>query len=894
MELKPYQHKVIQDLEHFLSYVQKEESAEKAFNQYWEDKLGMPYMPQLDGSFEGMKPYKENILGAIHIAIKVPTAGGKTFIACNALHTINKHFNQGNPKAVVWLVPWSNLLQQTVKNLSNSNHPYRQKLNTLFGNRVEVYEKEQLLQGANFNPTSVTEQLNIFVFNFSSLRINTRKKDDRKVFKENGALESFRNTIVESGLVLPETDETALINVIRSLNPIVIVDESHNAESDLSVEMLNNLNPSLVLDLTATPKENSNIISFVNALALKKENMVKLPVVVYNHHKKEEVITSALHLQRQLELIAKEEEKETGRYIRPIILFQAQSNIRGKNNTTFQKIKEKLVKLKIPEEQIKIKTSGIDELKGIDLMSKDCPVKYIITVNALKEGWDCPNAYILASLADKSSAVEVEQILGRVLRQPYVVKHKNALLNMSFVLTASSKFNETLDSIVKGLQESGFSKDDYYAEEQSTIIDNLSPNEILQQELATGDEFAESDEPKSDEEFEVEVIDFNPNEEVSLDDIKDKNLLIAQITEKAEQEGEAFNQKVDETEIDETTSIFTDLLKKQPTNYSLISQFQKVVKNIKLPQFFKVVEDGLGSSLFEELNEEESKLHKNSLLNGFQLSSHSTAVSFDEISKEIYAVDFNENRGTVTARKVNQRAKQVFVDTILAKPKKSQINQMSSLIVNKLGDMTPISHQELKKYVGRIFENLTNEQIRDIIDNDFIYVKKIKEKINTLSNEYAKKQFKINIDSNKILVKPSFEFPEKITPIRLSTSINKSLYEREAHMNNFEQKMILEVASLENILFWHRNLERGKGFALNGFSSNHYPDFILYTKKGNAILLETKGDFYDNDDSRNKNILGKTWAEKSGSNYKYFMVFENKEVENTYTSRNVIEVLRGL
>jgi type III restriction enzyme len=208
--------------------------------------------------------------------------------------------------------------------------------------------------------------------------------------------------------------------------------------------------------------------------------------------------------------------------------------------------------------------------------------------------------------------------------------------------------------------------------------------------------------------------------------------------------------------------------------------------------------------------------------------------------------------------------------------------------------MTPISHQELKKYVGRIFENLTNEQIRDIVDNDFIYVKKIKDKIKDLSNDYAKKQFKINIDSNKIIVKPSFEFPDKITPIRLSTNINKSLYEREASMNNFEQKMIFEVAALENILFWHRNLERGKGFALNGFSSNHYPDFILYTKKGNIILLETKGDVYDNDNSRNKNILGKTWAEKSGSNYKYFMVFENKEVENTYTSRSVIEVLKGL
>ena len=493
MELKPYQAKVIKDLEEYLSYVQDENSPAAAFNKYWEDKLGMPYMPKADGSFDGMKPYKDNIPGAIHIAMKVPTAGGKTFIACNALHTIDKHFAQGNPKAVVWLVPWSNLLQQTVRNLSSPDHPYRQKLNSLFGSRVEVYEKEQLLQGANFNSSSVTEQLNIFVFNFSSLRINSKKKDDRKVFQENGALEAFRNTIIDKNLVLPDTDETALINVIRSLNPIVVVDESHNAESKLSVEMLNNLNPSLVLDLTATPKENSNIISFVNALALKKENMVKLPVIVYNHRKKEEVISSALHLRRKLEIVAEKECEASGKYIRPIVLFQAQSNIKGKDNTTFQKIKDKLIKLKIPEEEIKIKTSYIDELKGVDLSSKDCPVKYIITINALKEGWDCPNAYILASLADKSSAVEVEQILGRVLRQPYVTQHKEKLLNMSYVLTASSKFKATLENIVKGLQESGFSKDDYYAEEQE-----LTDSEILDIELS---EDTSTDNKASDELF---------------------------------------------------------------------------------------------------------------------------------------------------------------------------------------------------------------------------------------------------------------------------------------------------------------------------------------------------------------------------------------------------------
>lgn len=891
MELKPYQHKVIKDLENYLSYLQKYNSPAKAFNTYWKDK-NMEYRVLLDGSHEGMKPYKDNVPNATHIAIKVPTAGGKTFIACNALHTISKHFNQGNAKAVVWLVPWANLLQQTVGNLSNPNHPYREKLNSLFGNRVEVYEKDQLLQGANFNPTSVTEQLNIFVFNFSSIRINSRKKDDRKVFQENGALESFRNTIVDPNLVLPDTDDTALINVIRSLNPIVIVDESHNAESDLSVEMLNNLNPSLVLDLTATPKENSNIISFVNAAALKKEHMVKLPVIVYNHHKKEEVISSALHLQRQLENTAIAEEKETGIYIRPIILFQAQSNIKGKNNTTFQKIKEQLIKLKIPEEQIKIKVSGNDELKGVDLMSKDCPVRFIITVNALKEGWDCPFAYILASLADKSSAVDVEQILGRVLRQPYVTKHKDPLLNLSFVLTASSKFQETLGNIVKGLQESGFSKDDYYAEELPE--EELTPNEILQKDLF--EKPIENKTPKSDDDFDVSAIDFNPNEEITKSELPTQNNILTKITEKAIVEGEAFNKKVNDLELDDTATYFTEIMKTAPKKYKIDNQFIEDAKNIKLPQFFRKVDEAElhETIIFEELKQEDQFLTKNSLLDGFKLSSQDSEIDFEEISADIYAVNYNENKKTTTVDKVTQRTKSILIDNILSNPKESQIENISSHIVSKLGDMTPISHQELKRYVNRVFNDLTDNQVRDIIDNEYVYISKIKKKINQLTHQASVKKFQDLIDAKEIFVKENFSFKDSLTLPKLSTPISKSLYEREGNMNGYEEKMILEIAALPNIKFWHRNLDRGKGFFLNGYNINHYPDFILYTEKGNVILIETKGDDRDNDDSRHKNRLGKKWAEKSGEQYSYFMVFQTKVVENTYTAHSIIDILKRL
>lgn len=891
MELKPYQQQVLNDLDKFLEYLNKSQDSAQAFDQYWADRVGA-YEMNLDGTYSGMTPYKDNIPGATHIAIKVPTAGGKTFIACNAISTITKSLDAAKPKAVVWLVPWSNLLQQTVGNLSNPSHPYREKLNALFGNRVEVLEKEQLLQGAGFNPTSVKEQLNIFVFNFSSIRINSRKKDDRKVYEQNGSLEAFRD-FVDPELVLEGTDETALINIIRSLNPIIVVDESHNAESVLSVEMLNNLNPSFVLDLTATPKANSNIISYVNAIALKKENMVKLPVIVYNHHKKEEVISSALHLQRQLELLAIKEAKVTGKHIRPIVLFQAQSNIKGKDNTTYLHIKEQLVKLKIPEAHIKIKVSGLDELKGIDLMDKDCEVRYIITINALKEGWDCPNAYILASLADKSSAVDVEQILGRVLRQPYVTKHEEPLLNLSFVLSASAKFQDTLDNIVKALQESGFSKDDYYAAHVEE--EELTDNEVLQKELFEEPE-PEYEKPHGANDINIAEVDFNPEVALSTEQIGVTTDIVKQIAEKGEAEGKSFEQKAESYTEDNTDYLLREM-GKQPKKYKIEGHFLEAASAIKIPQFYRIVpKDELHDTIiFDELKEEEQLLNRNSLLTGFKLASKSTEINFEDTNTQVYEVDYNAAKKTAAKGIISSaRAKNILIDTMLAKPKENQITDITKLIVRRLGDMTPISHDDLSKFISRVFEDLSTDQLRDVINNEFLYISKIKAHVKKLESEYAREQFQKLLDTNNIIVKPSYAFATELTHINLCPVINKSLFEREASINKFEEEVIMNLASLENVLFWHRNIVKGKGFALNGYDSNHYPDFILYTKSKNLILIETKGDDRDNDDSRAKNILGKKWAEKAGDSYKYFMVFQKKEVADTYTAQSIIDIVKML
>jgi type III restriction enzyme len=879
MELKSYQHKVIKDLERFLEYVQIHKRIDVSFNTYWEDKIG-PYKP-LSG--EGMQPYKNTIKKAPHVSVKVPTAGGKTFIACNALSTIFNAYHSEFPKAVVWLVPWSNLLDQTVASLSNPDHPYRQKLNSLFNHRVEVYEKKDLLQGSNFNPSVVKDQLSIIVMSFSSLR--AKNKDDRKVYQENGQLASFAGEYQDKSHLLEDVDDTALINVIRSLNPVLVVDESHNAESDLSVEMLNNLNPSFVLDLTATPKNNSNIVSLVPAIELKKENMVKLPVIVYNHHDKTEVINSALHLQRKLEILAIEEEKNGGKYIRPIVLFQAQPKT-SDDNTTFEKLKEQLLTIGIPEEQIKIKTANKDEIKGIDLMSKTCEVRYIITINALKEGWDCPFAYILTSLSDKSSAVDVEQILGRVLRQPYVSKHKASLLNISYVLTASAKFNDTLQNIVKGLQASGFSDKDY---RQKDMMPEEEKKIVAQQPL---DNFLFPDsknEALTEDDIIPSRIQFNP---VIEDASSIETPILAEIATIAEEQTKEMENIIEAQKkqpIDE--NIFQEMGEKVK-RYKLIDLHKEIALSIAFPQFI------LETQKNDIFGSENVLLNQESLLKNFKLSTADSNIDFDRINSDLYKVDIEQiktNEYTPRFTKIeDQVVRDPITEYILAKPKENQVKDIAHQLVKLVGDMYPISDQEIRLYVERILNNLSAEQLQDILTRKYSYSEKIKAKIRTLADVYAENQFKDFITIGRITTKPTWKFSEMIVPGKLGPSISNSLYEREGEMNNFEISVVTDLSSLPNIVFWHRNLGRGKGFAINGYKSNHYPDFIVVTKSGKILLLETKGDDRDNSDSAAKCRLGNKWAEIAGKDFKYFMIFDKASVDGAYTLDKAKELIRQL
>lgn len=871
MELKPYQQQVINDLALFLENIQETKDVKEAFYNFWSKHPRTPLFPYIGTAIE---PYKNNVPRVPHICVKVPTAGGKTFIASNAIKTIFDAFAYDKPKAVVWLVPSITILDQTIKNLKDTNHPYRKKINSHFGNKVEVFDKAELLQGSGFNATSVKEQLNIFVLSFDSIR--TANKEGRKVFEQNGSLQSFET-------LLGKNEEISLMKVMQYLNPMIVVDESHNAETELSVDMLREFNPCFILDLTATPRKNSNIISFIDALELKKENMVKLPVIVYNHQDKTEVINSALQLQKRLEQQAIEEEKKGGKYIRPIVLFQAQPK-NGKDflnaeeeKSNVQKLKEKLIELKIPAEQIKIKTANINEIKGIDLMSKDCEVRYIITINALKEGWDCPFAYILASLADKSSAVDVEQILGRVLRQPYVMKHNFPLLNLSYVLTASSKFLETLDNIVKGLNKAGFSDKDYKLADPAMLEAARKRDALLQLSA-----FPETETPAEDITSDIDTSRITVPGETEL-----LNTSVSEIEKTAIEQNEAFEKTVSNMQA-HPSAVLPNEIQQLVKTYSIKDIFTEQAEQINLPQFYLKVP---ANDLFGK-KEEELPLEKENLLEGFALSKADTNIVFDSITSELYKVDLDETKKehTPTFVRLDGEVKESVMAYILDPSRKDgRVKNFTRRLMDLIGNMFPIPDREIEKYIHRILEDFKEEQFSDLAANEYTYKDKIKYKIIALSEQFAEKKFKDFLDTDKVFIKPSFTLPKTISPGETAKDITKSLYEKEGSMNSFEERVINEIGNMQNIAFWTRNLER-KGFRINGFV-NHYPDFIIQTKSGKTILLETKGDHLD---AEQKIRLGRLWASKAGNNYRYFMVYERRTVEGAYKLEDFLNIIKDI
>ena len=872
MELKNYQKRVMRNLSSYLGFLNENDMVE-AWKQYWAEQ-------DIAVGFGGVPQYRDEIKGVPHICFKVPTGGGKTFMACSSLKPIFDKMPLDKPKVVVWLAPSDAIIEQTINTLSDVNHPYRQKIDRDFSGKVGVYTKEQLLNGQNFSPDTVREMLTICVLSYASLRVDSKKKDVRKVYQENGNLQRFAEYFKDDDVLLADTDETALIQALRHLEPIAVVDESHNAQSKLSVEMLGNLNPSFILDLTATPRKNSNIISYVDARELKKENMVKLPVVVYNRDNVKDVLRDAIKLRGSIEQQAQTEQQLGGEYIRPIVLFQAEPKS-SSDTVTFEKLKDKLVAIGIPENQIAIKTSNVNELKGVNLLSPDCEIRYIITVNALKEGWDCPFAYILASVANKTSRVDVEQILGRILRQPYAKKHKMPLLNTSYVLTSSRDFRTTLDDIVVGLNKAGFSKKDYRIGEIEKAP--FTPDDGEQQTISEPEVAAATTDSGADW-FDTEIPDdFRVDTSVVGGDDTIETM-VATATQATEKYDEELN--------DESNDGFLGGdLGEMLNQYPMQEQFREDAASLRIPQFFLKGTPNLFSDGY-------TLLEKENLSDGFSLNKIPADIKFNLATGEMYEIDVaTQGEAIPKYRRASKSESDQIREYLRTISSENRIDACASSLAAQINKNNRYATEEVKAYVKRVISEMDEDALNAMESSIPFYASKIRDKIEEYETDYRRKRFDDLIEMNKIVCREEngYVFPKVITPSYGFDKLEKSLYTAESDdMNNFEFKLIGSIAELDNVVWWHRIIDR-KGFRLNGFI-NHYPDFVIRTQSGNIVLVEAKGEQLKNDDSKDKLALGKKWDYMCGSKFKYYMVFEHKdmEIQGSYTMDRFIEILKNL
>ena len=477
MFLKKYQVKVVSELKAFYGKSRETkdafDTARKALPAEMRHTLNW-----VQTTFQtAVKEYKDrctNGLGEYYprVIMKVPTGGGKTLLAVEAIREYQNLFARKRTGLVVWIVPSETIYSQTVQKLRDKANPLRQLLDQASGNKTLILEKGQRLTTHDIEENLVI----LFVMIQSISRQNG--KEALKVFQDSGGFESFfpsdNRYDLNSELIkaCPNLDllseigpiiKTSLGNAIRLSKPFIIIDEIHKVFSDMARKTIDGLNPEMVLGLTATPKTEMNILVTITGLELKDEDMVKLDMhIIPPSGRKEDDWKSMLReikaRRDTLEKKAIKYRQNTGLYIRPIALLQVErtgKEQRGKGFVHSHDVKDFLQEMEINPDEIAIKSSSQNDIEDVNLFSQDCNIRYIITKEALREGWDCSFAYMLGIIPNVNSDSGITQLVGRILRQPFARKTGVNELDESYVYYSKGDTRSILEKVDAGFKKEG-------------------------------------------------------------------------------------------------------------------------------------------------------------------------------------------------------------------------------------------------------------------------------------------------------------------------------------------------------------------------------------------------------------------------------------------------------
>lgn len=427
-----------------------------------------------------------------NVCLKVPTGGGKTLLAAASVARVFSAYLNRHAGLVLWVVPNDAIYRQTMKALSDRDHPYRQILNVAGAGRVKILDKNSPLSRLD-----VDSHLCVMVLMLASAA--RQSKETLRFFRDRGNVLGFlpREDDVEAHWTLlgrvPNLDvyapwggddekaqaaarrqkgsivKSSLGNAMRLLRPMVVIDEGHHGYTENALRTLDGFNPSFLLELSATPRlttakaSGSNILVDVRGTDLDEAQMIKLPIHVDVRHWNDWQSCLAASVERldALQCEASVLQAETARYIRPMLLVQVErtgADLRDAGFIHAEDARDFLLQLGFAERQIAVKTSEKDELRqpeNIDLLSPTCEVRVIITKQALQEGWDCPFAYVLCALAAGRNPAAMTQLVGRILRQPQVAKTGREALDACYVICHDANTAKVVGAIKASLEGEG-------------------------------------------------------------------------------------------------------------------------------------------------------------------------------------------------------------------------------------------------------------------------------------------------------------------------------------------------------------------------------------------------------------------------------------------------------
>jgi len=784
MKLKPHQEKAISKLENFIDEVQSGKSESEILGKpYFELKKDLPYL-----------------------CIQVPTGGGKTIIASASLKQIIQNYLNSDFHTVFWLAPSETIVSQTLKALKDRFHPYR-----------EILEKDFQV---DINPLSIrealknrfeTESLNIVVATIQTFR--TSSKDGRKFTEENGFLGNI-----------------SLSDYFKKEKPIIILDESHKSNTKLSFDKLLELDPSFILEFTATPnmehqpkigKFGSNILYSVKAEVLKNEKMINLPIYIRTITDYMQTLKDTISKQKYLENLAKSEIE----YIRPIALIRAEEN-RNETSLNFEKIYNILVDdFQVPKEYIAIHTGNREDLKGKNLKSPDCQIRFIITIDKLKEGWDCPFAYILSVVSNMNSKVSIEQLLGRVLRNPYISTKKSKELNFSYVFAFSDSFETVANSVSNSLINDGFNSDE--------VVNHIIDSSNTSSEQLSGllqDDFLE----------EVEI-----SENFNLDNFQNANL------------EDFYNFNI---ETKKMTMLRTPLKHMLPRIENLGIKIIKP-KNMSNKVF------RIPKAQIESFDFEESVIFENFEIDREKFLSEANIY----FSKENFLI---ESKFDIKSGKIQEVGKRAYSTLSLFENDNSDKSILQNLAkrISLSIQIKFLDYQIIFEFVNIVLKNIRIPP-HLLVSQEYRISKDIKQKIIEIVNSSKQTFFKDKIKSLFTDKENVFEISCQNYQGLESHNYAKHFCNQIESMNSEEKILAEQIDMKQNVKRWLKNgVSFQNSFWLQMAKAKFYPDFIIELTDGKIVVLEYKGkNMVSNDETMDKEKIGNAWA-NSSSNLEFYII----------------------